>query len=55
MKVQFCDQQHLSLIETDSATKTGLPVNVIKAFRLKLIVIREAPDERTLRNWRSLH
>jgi len=35
--------------------KSRLPVAVIDAFRKKLTVLEAAPDERTLRNWRSLH
>jgi proteic killer suppression protein len=54
MKVEFADST-LALIETDSAAKTGLPVAVINSFRDKFVVIRAAPDERVLRNWKSLH
>jgi toxin HigB-1 len=54
MKVEFSDPK-LSLIETDAAAQTGLPIAVINAFRDKFVVIRAAPDERTLRNWKSLH
>jgi proteic killer suppression protein len=45
----------LSLIETDRAAETGFSVAVIKSARRKLQTIRAAPDERTLRNWKSLH
>lgn len=54
MEVTYADQS-LSLIETDDAAKTGLPISVINSCRRKLIAIRAAPDERTLRNWKSLH
>ena len=54
MRVVFLDQV-LALVETPQATKTRLPVAVITALRHKLVVIRAAPDERTLRNWKSLH
>jgi proteic killer suppression protein len=54
MKVEFADPK-LALIETDAAAQTGLPIAVINAFRDKFVVIRAAPDERTLRNWKSLH
>lgn len=54
MKVEFADQK-LALIETDDAAKTGLPIAAINSFRDKFVVIRAAPDERTLRNWKSLH
>ena len=35
--------------------ETRLPVAVIAAYNRKLVVLRAAPDERTLRNWKSLH
>ena len=54
MEVEFRDAS-LALIETDRAAKTRLPIAVINALRRKLPVIRAAPDERTLRNWKSLH
>jgi proteic killer suppression protein len=53
--VEFEDKA-LEWIETDqAAAKTKLPIAVIAACRKKLSVIRDAPDERTLRNWKSLH
>ena len=54
MEVEFRDAS-LALIETDRAAETRLPIAVINALRRKLPVIRAAPDERTLRNWKSLH
>ena len=54
MDVTFQDKR-LALIETDRAAETGLPISVINSCRQKLVVIRAAPDERTLRNWKSLH
>jgi toxin HigB-1 len=54
MKVEFCDQR-LPLVRTDRAAETKLPVSVIKSCREKLILLEAAPDERTLRNWKSLH
>lgn len=54
MKVEFRDRR-LALIRTDRAAETKLPVAVIKSCREKLGVIEAAPDERTLRNWKSLH
>ncbi len=53
MQVEF-KKARLALIETDQAAQTKLPVSVINSCRDKLHVIRNAPDERTLRNWRSL-
>lgn len=54
MKVEFRDQR-LALIRGDRAAETKLPVAVIKSCREKLIALEAAPDERTLRNWKSLH
>lgn len=54
MDVDFEDDR-LALIETQQAAETRLPVGVIQSARRKLTVIRAAPDERTLRNWKSLH
>lgn len=44
----------LSLVETDEAGSTRLPVAVIKSARRKLTILRAAIDDRSLRNWRSL-
>jgi len=55
MEVQFKDKS-LAFVETDrAATETRLPISVINSLRQKLVLIRAAPDERTLRNWKSLH
>jgi proteic killer suppression protein len=54
MDVLFADPI-LALIETDDAGKTKLPVPVIKSARRKLTVLRAAPDDRSLRSWKSLH
>lgn len=53
MEIEYRDKR-LALVPTDRAAETRLPVAVIKSLREKLIVISAAPDERTLRNWRSL-
>lgn len=55
MDIEFDDRQQISLIETDSADKTGFSEAIIKACRRKLNFIRNAPDERSLREWKSLH
>lgn len=54
MEVEFRDSK-LALIETNRAAETKLPLSVINSARRKLILIRAAPDERTMRNWKSLH
>lgn len=54
MDIEFRDKS-LSLIETERAAETKLPISVINSFRDKMVVLRAATDERTLRNWKSLH
>jgi proteic killer suppression protein len=54
MEVVFADPI-LALIETEQAGQTKLPVPVIKSARRKLTLLRAAPDDRSLRNWKSLH
>jgi len=54
MEIEFRDSR-LALIETSRAIETRLPISVITSCRQKLVVLRAAPDERTLRNWKSLH
>jgi proteic killer suppression protein len=54
MQIVFADES-LALVETDDAGRTGLPIAVIKAARRKLTVLRAAIDDRSLRNWKSLH
>jgi toxin HigB-1 len=54
MEVEFRDSR-LALILTDRAAEMKLPLSVINSARRKLILIRAAPDERTMRNWKSLH
>lgn len=54
MDIEFHDNT-LALVKTDRATETRLPIAVINSLRNKLVIIRAAPDDRTLRNWKSLH
>lgn len=54
MDVLFADPD-LALIETERAGETKLPVAIIKSARRKLTVLRAAVDDRSLRNWKSLH
>jgi toxin HigB-1 len=54
MDVVFTDP-NLALIETADAGQTKLPVPIIKSARRKLTILRAAPDDRALRNWKSLH
>lgn len=54
MIITFINKQ-FNKIETEEAASLKLPVNVIKTLRNKLAILRAAPDEQTLRNWKSLH
>jgi len=54
MEIEFQDKT-LALVETDRAAELRLPFSVIASLRRKLVIIKAAPDDRTLRNWRSLH
>lgn len=54
MEIEFRDST-LALIETDQAPETRLSLALINSLRDKLVFIRAAPDERSLRNWKSLH
>lgn len=54
MEVVFADAT-LELIETVDAGATRLPIAVIKSARRKLTLLRAATDDRSLRNWKSLH
>lgn len=53
-RVVYADDR-LAKIETDEAGETRLPVAVIKSARRKIAVLRAVVDDRSLRNWKSLH
>jgi proteic killer suppression protein len=53
MRIEFANQR-LALIRTARAHELGLPAGVIRSCQDKLRFIEAAPDERTLRNWKSL-
>ena len=54
MRIVFADDD-LALIETEDLGATRLPVAVIRSARRKLTLLRAAIDDRSLRNWKSLH
>lgn len=54
MEVDYKNKK-LALLETDQAHETKLPVSVIASYRHKVVQLKAAPDERTLRNLKSLH
>jgi toxin HigB-1 len=53
MKIIFAEKR-LEAIRTERAHTLGLPFSVIMSCRDKLAFIEAAPDERSLRNWKSL-
>jgi proteic killer suppression protein len=53
MKIEFRDKR-MALILTEKAHELGLPPAVIKACRSKLVFLDAAPDELSIRNWKSL-
>ena len=54
MDVRFADDD-LDRLEVDPRFTARLPAEVVKAYRKVLNYIRQAADERDLRNWKSLH
>lgn len=54
MDIVYADKK-LALVETEEAPKTKLPISVIESMRNKIRFLRNAPDERSIRNWKSLH
>ena len=54
MEIEFRDKT-LALVETEKAPETRLGLSVINSLRDKLVFLRAAADERSLRNWKSLH
>jgi len=54
MEIEFRDKA-LALVETDRAHETRLPIAIVTSLRNKLRFLRNAPDERSIRNWKSLH
>ena len=54
MEIGYADAA-LALIETNKAGATKLPIAVIRSARKKLVMLRAATDDRTLRNWKGLH
>ena len=54
MKARFEDED-LDRLETDAGFTARLQPSVVRAFRMRILQIRSAPDERTLRALKSLH
>lgn len=53
MRVLFSDRDWERL-ETDLNYSRGFAIAIVKAYRKRMQFIRAAPDERTMREWRSL-
>jgi len=54
MEVRFEDAK-LDRLETDASFTGGFDPAIVRAFRLRLQMIRGAPDERTFYALKSLH
>lgn len=54
MEIIFLDER-LALIFSEHPERSGVAPTLIESLRRKLHFIRNAPDERTLREWKSLH
>ena len=55
MEVDYVDPRMRELEGPDALSESKLPLAVIESFKRKLVLLRAAPDERTLRNWKSFH
>jgi proteic killer suppression protein len=42
-------------LETEATYTAGFAPEIVKAFRKRIQYIHSAPDEQSLRSWRSLH
>jgi toxin HigB-1 len=57
VEIEFKDKR-LAMVEHGEASDyvaSGIPLEIIEPFRKKLNFLRGAPDERSLRVWKSLH
>ncbi len=57
MEIEFKDKR-LAKVENGNAADlaaSGAPLEVVDRLRSRLELLRAAPDERTIRNWKSLH
>ncbi len=52
MEITYEDKK-LALVETDRAFDTKLPIAVIESLRNRLRFLKNAPDERSLKEWKS--
>src|SRR5437868_10065698 len=57
MDIEFKDKR-LEKVENGTASDlvaSKVPLEIVERFRSRLQLLRSAPDERTIRNWKSLH
>ncbi len=54
MDVEFADE-NLRQLYTNSNSKAGYGIEIIRSFRKKMQLLVSAGDERDLRAWNSLH
>lgn len=57
MEIEFKDKR-LERVENGNASdlaSSGVPLEVVERLRSRLDLLRAASDERTIRNWKSLH
>ncbi len=54
MEVRFNDDA-LDRLETDAAFTAGFDQAIVRAYRLRMQLIRAAPDERSFYSLKSLH
>jgi proteic killer suppression protein len=54
MEIAFADDS-LASFASDDVGASKLPIAVIRSARRKITMLRAAPDDRTLRNWKGLH
>src|SRR5262249_29098643 len=54
MDVKFADED-LRRLATDPDYQGGYSTEGIRSYRQKVQFLKDAPDERTIRNWRSLN
>lgn len=55
MRVVFRDPKLEKGLQEEDTSATGLPLAVVRSFNRKRNLLDAATDERTLRNWKSLH
>ena len=55
MEIEIENDDLVELLITENRAKPKWPISVVSSFKKKLVFLQEAPDEKTIRNWKSLH